>query len=76
MAVRCILHKRVMDETARTIPWPVQMVHMAAPSATEQYDYANARHIPVLVTLHGASFSASDTVKVQAGHRKPVDCLT
>ena len=40
------------------------MVHAAAPSVTEQYEYANMRRIPILVTLHGATFTATDTVRV------------
>ena len=41
------------------------MLHLAAPSLTQQFEYASARAIPILVTLLASSFSASGTVKVQ-----------
>lgn len=41
-----------------------EMMHSAAPSMTAQYEYSHTRHIPWLVIIHGATFSAADTVKV------------
>ncbi|KAK9811583.1 hypothetical protein WJX72_006503 [[Myrmecia] bisecta] len=47
-----------------------EMMHAAAPSMTAQYEYAHMRHIPWLVIIHGATFSAADTVKVKNVERR------
>ena len=42
----------------------LQVLHIAAPSLTQQFDYASQRSIPILVTIVSNTFQASDTVKV------------
>ena len=46
-------------------PPVVQMMHKTNPSLTDQFDYANVRRIPIMVTLQKATFDANDTVKVK-----------
>jgi translation initiation factor 2-alpha kinase 4 len=41
-----------------------ELVHAAAPSQTAQYEYAGARGIPWLATIHAATYSSTDTVRV------------
>ena len=41
----------------------LQMVHLAAPSLTQQFEYASTRQIPVLVLL-ASTFGATGAVKV------------
>ena len=42
----------------------MQVLHLAAPSLTQQFDYAIQRSIPILVTIASNTFQATDTVKV------------
>ena len=42
-----------------------ELVHEAAPSQTAQYEYAGARGIPWLATIHAATYEATDTVRVR-----------
>lgn len=42
-----------------------ELVHAAAPSQTFQYEWAAARNIHWLVTIHAVTFSTTDTVQVR-----------
>ena len=46
-----------------------ELVHAAAPSQTFQYEWAAARNIHWLVTIHAVIFSTTDTVQVSAFYR-------
>jgi eukaryotic translation initiation factor 2-alpha kinase 4 len=51
-----------------------ETVHETTPSLTSQYEYANARSIPWMVILHGATLSAADMVKVRASLVSVLSC--
>ncbi|CAK0752569.1 hypothetical protein CVIRNUC_002156 [Coccomyxa viridis] len=47
-----------------------ELVHAAAPSQTFQYEWAAARNIHWLVTIHAVTFSTTDTVQVKNLERR------